>query len=189
MPRKFRQTDALDRLCHDRSRFCFDNVGEFKWQSHICIDPGPRHQGGLLEHEGEAPPVLADLSEIAAPPQKPAVRRFNEIGDQFEKRALAAAGRPYQSQELAVGDAQIDRRQRPRAVGEDFLGRKDFHRRRPVAAGRHSVRAFAKRLAGQQGVHGRSYCTPILRSLTKRTSRPFCQSVFGSSSSAATRKS
>src|ERR1700738_1808685 len=109
--------------------------------------------------------------------------------DQFEQRALAAAGWADQGQEFAVGDGEIDRRQPTRAVGENLLGGEHFDRRRPVAAGGRSVGALVKRLAGRQGVHGRSYCTPTLRSLTKRTSKALCQSVFGSSNSPATRKS
>src|SRR6202789_4374454 len=108
MPGKFRQANPMDGLRHGRSHLGVGDVSEFKWKPYIGIDPRPWHQGRLLEYKGKAPPVLAHLPEFTAPPQQPAVRRFDQVGDQFEQRALAAAGWADQGQEFTIRDAQIN---------------------------------------------------------------------------------
>jgi hypothetical protein len=107
-------------------------VGEIERQAHVGFDPRPRHQGRILEHEGERAVRRSDLFEPAGPPQYAAVRWFDQVGDQLEQRALAAAGGADEGEKLAVGDLEIDRRQRARAVGEDLVRGQDFHHRRGV---------------------------------------------------------
>ena len=110
-------------------------------------------------------------AEVAAPPQQAAVGRFDQVGDQLEQRALAAAGRADQRQKFAVRDREIDRRQPARAVAENFFGRKHFHRRRPLADRPACGRCF-RRTARRATARS---CPPsialILRSLTKRSSK------------------
>ena len=87
---------------------------QLQGQMHVVEDRGPGHQGRLLKDE-------ADIAYMPAlRPDQPPGGNPAEPRDDAERRALAAAGRPKQAQELVALDPQIEVLERHRPVREGF---------------------------------------------------------------------
>ena len=90
---------------------------------HDVLEHGPpRQEQVLLQHIADIAGVPGDLDAID---QHPPGRRRNDPGDEVEQRALAAAGRSDDRNELAGADREVGRRERQR-VAE--LARQAFDR-------------------------------------------------------------
>jgi hypothetical protein len=67
-----------------------------------------REQGRRLEHEPDVADAGRQVGDVLVVEQDPAGRRLDEAGDHAQRRRLAAARRPEQGQELAIGDVDAD---------------------------------------------------------------------------------
>jgi hypothetical protein len=115
--REARQADHGERRVDLRRSCAPARALEPQRQIHVAPGGGPRHQGRLLEHEAD---VAARAQHVlaAGPPDDPSGARRAEPGDQAQRRALAAARRPEQAQELVLADAEVEALQRDDAIRE-----------------------------------------------------------------------
>jgi hypothetical protein len=129
---------------HQRQRLRHAGIGlgagrgrEIERQAHVLLHPRPGHEGCVLEHHHQLASGLADALEALAPPAQPPVGRRDQVGDHLEEGRLAAARWPEQRDELARPDAQVDRVERPGAVGVDLVGRQHLDDGRRVGGYGH----------------------------------------------------
>ncbi len=85
-------------------------------ERHVLVDVHVRIERVVLEHHGDVPVLGRHVVDDVAADRDVATRDLLEAGDHAERRALAAAGRPDQHDELLVGDVEIDA-----ADGENFV--------------------------------------------------------------------
>jgi len=78
-----------------------------------------------------------DALETLAPPAQPPVRWGDQVGDHLQERRLPAARRSEQRDELPGPDGEVDRVERPGAVGVDLVGRQHLDDRRRVGGHGH----------------------------------------------------
>ena len=128
--REFLEPDLRERGERAARRARAVDAGEVERQPDVRFDARPGHQRRGLEHEAQPAAGRAGRRKIAAPPvERPAARR-DEPGDEIEQRRLAAAGGAEQRQEFTAADVEVDRCERPRAVGKNLLGAGDRDDRR-----------------------------------------------------------
>src|SRR5262249_44147918 len=81
----------------------------------IARDGEPRHQARLLEHHRD---LVARAVDHPAVERRTAAARRIEPGEQAQQRALAAAALAQHRDQLALGEREIDRAERGKAVLE-----------------------------------------------------------------------
>ncbi len=74
----------------------------------VLADGHVAEQRVMLEHEADFALAHIDVRDVAAVQRHAAVVDLGQAGDRPQQRALAAAARAEQDQELALGDAQRD---------------------------------------------------------------------------------
>ena len=126
---KARSPTSAQGVARARIGVAARHLRQVERQPHVGLHARPRHQRGFLEHECDALAAVVDATDRLAADQQTAVGGFEQPGHHFQQRALAAARRPEQRDELAGMHREVDRQQRLRAVGvrlrhaEDLDGR------------------------------------------------------------------
>src|SRR6266436_71086 len=108
VPLEALQADAGKRVRNPRPAFLLARLGEIERQADIGLDASPRHQGRILKNESDAASLGPEPVVAPAPPQNSPIAGLQQIRDELEQRALAAAGRSDQRDELPGGDREID---------------------------------------------------------------------------------
>ncbi len=103
-----------------------------------------RKQRVVLEHHVGGTTIGSRIRDVDAIDQDPTVRRFFESAEHAQRRGLAAARRPQEGDELALGDRQGHARYRGETVAVSFAEPLDLNQRGP---GR-GLRACNNRMRG-----------------------------------------
>ena len=96
--------DPQDRLLARRLRHAAHVEAELHVLGHVHV----RVEGVGLEHHGDVAVLGVDVVDHALADADLAGAGLHQPGDDVEQGGLAAAGRPQQHQELAVGELDID---------------------------------------------------------------------------------
>src|SRR3984957_14362401 len=116
---EIREPDRIERVLGALLALGLAHALEHHAELDVLDHRAPREQRVLLEHEGDllrhrsAHPLVADLDRAGG--------RLHQSAHDAEKRALAAAARPDQAQELAAPYVERGVEQRPHVAGAALL--------------------------------------------------------------------